>query len=354
MPGHAADIHDAAGLLRQHCRRRVLDSEKDAFDVDREDLIDGRHIDRGDADHWRGNSGVVHQAIETTEPFKRSIDHRLDVSLVGYVRANETNANAFLERAALFLASPDDHDLGPFRDESFGDAFADAARAARYDSNLAIAATYINQLGNDVPGGLLTVPTLALGDIYRSPNFSPFETTLSASYRSRFGLRINPVERINIGYPIGVGAVTARELNGTFLNLPNTNLAFGPGNAYYFVDPQNPGTYQNPNVAATRSTVEGSSAGSILSQPRFETDLTVELKSPRAFTTYGIAVSNLFNQLYGIPVANPFYANVVSTGVTGPGNQYAPFVPAAYTRSPYLIFPNGKPLNVRFYVQVAL
>src|SRR6202034_3590004 len=107
----------APGLARQHRRRRVLDSKKNAFDVHRQDLIDGRDVDLCDADHRRRNSGVVHEAIETTEPLEGSIDHRLDVGLVSHVCANETNAEALLERTALLLAAPDDHDLCPFRDE---------------------------------------------------------------------------------------------------------------------------------------------------------------------------------------------------------------------------------------------
>src|ERR1700727_2742565 len=128
--GHAADIDDAARALWQHHARGVLDAEDHSTNIDRQDLIDRRHINVGNADHRRRNSGVVHEAIETTEPFERSIDHRLDVGLVGHVRADETNADLFLERTALLLAAPDNHDLSPFRDKGLGYPFADAARGA--------------------------------------------------------------------------------------------------------------------------------------------------------------------------------------------------------------------------------
>ena len=45
------------------------------------------------------------------ERFERSIGHRLDIGLVGHVRADEADADLFLERAALFLELPDDHDF---------------------------------------------------------------------------------------------------------------------------------------------------------------------------------------------------------------------------------------------------
>src|SRR6202034_3936670 len=134
----------APGLARQHRRRRVLDSKKNAFDVHRQDLIDGRHVDLSDADHRRRNSGIVHEAIETTEPFERSIDHRLDVGLVGHVRADETNADLLLERTALLLAAPDNHDLSPFRDKALGYPFADAARAAGHDYDLPVQRAHVS------------------------------------------------------------------------------------------------------------------------------------------------------------------------------------------------------------------
>src|SRR4029077_14028729 len=129
----------------------MLGAQDYSADVDRQDLVDGRHVDLCDADHRRRNSGIVHEAIETTEPFERSIDHRLDVGLVGYVRADETDADLFLERAALLLATPDDHDLCPFRDEGLGYPFADAARAAGHDSDLPVQAAHVSRRLGSMP-----------------------------------------------------------------------------------------------------------------------------------------------------------------------------------------------------------
>ena len=88
------------------------------------------------------NARVVDEAIHPPEPFDGLVDHRLDIRLIRHVRANETNADLFLERAAFLLAPPDDHDLGSFRDKGLGDAFADAARASGHDRNLPVQCTH--------------------------------------------------------------------------------------------------------------------------------------------------------------------------------------------------------------------
>src|SRR5208282_4735410 len=126
--GNAADIDDTAGLLRQHDRRYVLDAQQDAADIDREQLVDGRHVDLGDADHRRRHAGIVDQTIHTAKPFDSLIDHGLHIGLVGNVGPHETDAEPLFQRTALFLPARGDNDFGSFLDEEFDDPFADAAR----------------------------------------------------------------------------------------------------------------------------------------------------------------------------------------------------------------------------------
>jgi hypothetical protein len=107
-------------------------------------LVDGRCVSLGDADHRRRNARIVDEAVQATEPFQSSIDHPLDVGLIGHVRADETNADPLLERTAFLLTAPDDHDLSPFRDKGLGDPFPDAACAPGHDRDLAVQRAHVS------------------------------------------------------------------------------------------------------------------------------------------------------------------------------------------------------------------
>ncbi|MEO6991909.1 MAG: hypothetical protein ABI346_02390, partial [Candidatus Baltobacteraceae bacterium] len=119
--------------------------------------------------------------------------------------------------------------------------------------------------------------------------------------------------------------------------------------------------------------------GGILSNARFNTDLTIEYQPPRSKVTFGIQALGLFNNIYGYPQYNDCY-QPVATGVSGPasggptpntcansnysyGNGYNGRTNIRGT-SPYLIIPNNNfgftsastqtPLLTLFYVQVKL
>ena len=218
-------------------------------------------------------------------------------------------------------------------------------------------ATFIDQIGNDPPGQYLPTASLALGNLYHSPNLSPFEATLALNYRNRSGIRVNPVLSFNDGYPMGIGLLGAFYVNGVPYNIPNTDVAVGNVNgAPLYVDPQNPGTLFNPNIAGSRGVnAETSSAGGFLSKPAANLNLTVEFTPPATRRTFGIAVTNVFNQLYGVPLFNHLYQSPVSTGVRGPGNGAAAGYPLdAFPTSPYVIVPFLQPTTIRLYVQERL
>jgi len=111
----------------------MLDAEQDAAHIDRQQLIDGRNVDLGDADHGRGNAGVGDQTVDAAEVIDGAIDHRLDVGLACDVGANEADPKALFQRSAFLLPARGDYDFGAFFNKTFDDAFADATRPAGDD-----------------------------------------------------------------------------------------------------------------------------------------------------------------------------------------------------------------------------
>jgi hypothetical protein len=229
-------------------------------------------------------------------------------------------------------------------------------------------ATYINQIGNDPPGAFLPTASLQLGELYRSPNLSPFQTTLGLTYRLANGLRINPVFSYRYGYPYGAGVYQAIDYNGQPVYIPITDAIVNGINAGWisqcFVNPQAPGSIFNPNLAACRGAeAAAAGAGTLRTPSTLNTDITIELAKPGTGMTYGIAVTNLFDQVADIPqfnVARPlqavgtghFYCLPGNTANRAPG--YGPPLSVGSSCSPYIIFPNQLPLALRAYVQVRL
>ncbi len=285
--------------------------------------------------------------------------------------------------------------LGPLLESNLGEQKSTGlelllSRSSEFGLSGQLTATYLNQFGNDPPGTYLTNNSLLSGNLYRSPYFSPFQSTLALSYHTHSGFRFNPIFSYNIGYPYGVGTLTQVLINGTLYTVPYTNVIAQPqvpytngvgGTPALFVDPQNPGSFQHPSIAATNGFNERSSAGGLLSKPSLNVDLTIEFVS-RNHVTYGVAFSNLLDQLYSVPVPNPrFYRacnyGPIATGVPGagvgttPGQTAACFtsssLPALKDGSPlnyyddpyggkgaYLVLPNRQPLAGRAYIQVQL
>jgi hypothetical protein len=235
--------------------------------------------------------------------------------------------------------------------------------------------TYLNQLGNDPPLNYLSTASLELGTIYRSQLFSPFQGTFAMTYQTGI-LRVNPVLTYTLGYPYGVGNLVGVFLpNGKPANVPNTNLATGTaGNTpECYVDPEYSGTLTNPNIAACTGSPELSSAGGLLSKANVNADLTITLHAPNSRNTFGVKFTNLFDQLYGTPVPNPYFNDLIATGLYGPTSGTRPasstpvttvngatngapasFPAYAYGAYPYLLFPNRPPFEARFFYQVQL
>ncbi|MBD5656085.1 MAG: TonB-dependent receptor, partial [Candidatus Eremiobacteraeota bacterium] len=202
-------------------------------------------------------------------------------------------------------------------------------RDAAYGFSGSLSATYINEFSNVPPLAsdedvfpAISPASLALGKLYRVGFLSPFVAQLSTQYQTHGGLRINPVIQYTRGYPYNQGSNTAFFLpNGRAATIPNTNLTSPNGSnlAPCYVDPGNPGSYTHPNLVACRGTAESGDPGGILSNARFNTNLTFEYTPPRSKVLFGVQVLGLSNNLYGYPAENDCY-QPVAYGVSGPAS----------------------------------
>ena len=243
----------------------------------------------------------------------------------------------------------------------------DITRFAPLGLSYNLSATYINQIGNDPPGTYLPTASLQLGELYHSPNLSPFQTALGLTYRMRNGIKINPVLTFKAGYPYGAGVYQAIDYNGQPVYVPITDaIVTGINGAWIascFVNPQSPGSIFNPNNAACRG-AEAASAGpgSLRTPASLNADVTIELARPNTGITYGIAITNLFDQVADVPVFNVARPlQPVSTGQfyclpgnTSNGPGYGPPTSVGSSCQPYIVFPNQPPIAVRAYIQVKL
>jgi hypothetical protein len=257
---------------------------------------------------------------------------------------------------------------------------------AAYGFSGQLSATYINEFSNIPPLASqedvfpsISPASLALGKLYRVGFLSPFVAQLSAQYKTHSGFRINPVIQYTRGYPYNQGYQTAYFVPGAGAQtVPNTNLTSPNGSnlAPCYVDPGSPGSLQAPNIVACRGTAETANPGGILSNARFDTDLTLEYEPPHSRVLIGVQVLGLFNNVFGYPTENDCY-QPVATGVSGPasGSGVCSYSQKVYGNgyngntnirgnSPYLLIPDNNysftaqttqtPLLTLFYVQVKL
>jgi len=203
-----------------------------------------------------------------------------------------------------------------------------------------ISASYTNEFTNtppssDNPNGqdfepLIQPQSLAAGNLYRAGFVSPFVMRFGPVYKSRGGLRFNPVLSFDAGFPIGAGLLTPVFYGSGALNVPNTNFTnqYAANGAPQYVDPANPGSIFNPVVAATRGTPETASGGGALTKPRVTGDVNLQYEVPHSNSTFGASVLNVFGNEFGsngvagivqpaLIVSNGRYLPV-TTGVAAP------------------------------------
>ncbi|HEY4442001.1 MAG TPA: TonB-dependent receptor [Candidatus Elarobacter sp.] len=313
--------------------------------------------------------------MRVTPFYRRGYDA---LALVAQIRLNPLTGQPFVNPATGAPQTGVSVTTNLGRDSASGIEFS-VTRQSEYGFSASVSATYINEFSNVVPTSPAedfqpTIPraSIALGDVYRVGFISPFTATAGIAYRSRSGWRINPILTYTRGFPLGVGTLVAGQVNGAYVNLPNTNATGdfslrGVGGSPAYVDPQNPGTLKNPNIDATRGLPERSSPGGFLSSPSVNTDLSIEYSPPRSRSTFGVLISNLLNRTSD---ASSYFLNdryqPVATGISGPQSGYSAFplmfpnhgvaqyTSAEYGNQPYLVLNNLPPLSVRFYYQVKL
>ena len=252
-------------------------------------------------------------------------------------------------------------------------------RDAAYGLTGSLSATYINELSNVIPLSASedffpTIPaaSLALGNVYRVGFLSPFQSTAAIAYKMHSGLKINPVFIYNHGYPIGNGTLTAAYVKGVPTNVVSTNLTAPGGSAasIQYVDPQNPGSAANPNIAATRGSELSPSAGGRLTMANLSTNLGIELSPPGSKHTFGVFISNIFGNVYALPSINSRW-QPVATGIGGPRTGYSTSAPNGFNAGfpgigvinypaerfgydPFIIGPTNQPTAIRFYYSLQL
>ncbi len=248
--------------------------------------------------------------------------------------------------------------------------------------------TYQNVFSSTPPliGGEDSLPingsgSLALGDVYRAGYVSPFVARTGFEWKTRGGLRVNPILQYDRGYPYNVGTtIASNQVFGCcFYNIPQVN--FGAGVT------QIPATRQRPGPACRRSSAIRSSAATpsirtstrraarpnrpppAASCPSRELDADLSVELTRGRNTFGILMQNVFGNVYygSHLLVNPYY-QPVATGLAGPQTGQIPQanpgyasgvfvnrgfanVPAsAYGNGPYVLLPS-QPFNVQVYYQ---
>lgn len=359
----------------------------------------------GDQLFWENQNAIIGQPITPTLPetfvnydfsYSHQFPHAVGLKVTPFYRRGY-NATA----AASSIIGTDANNnpiFGPPTQTNFGANKTTGVeflltKDADYGLSGSLSATYQNGFSNVVPlsgsedfSPSIPPDSLALGKQYRVGFLSPFVSQLSLQYKTHSGFRINPVINYIRGYPIGPGTTTAFNVNGKPVVVPNTNVTSQQGSNLVgqYVDPANPGSFFAPNILATRGTPDASDPGGILSNARFNTNLTVEF-TPQVHKniTFGVQLYGLFNQVYGYPTLNDRY-QPVATGVSGPlsglvSRRSFPFLSQGIVynygnsvvgpvnirgTSPYLLYPDNNfsftaqtpqtPFFSLFYVQLKL
>ena len=244
-------------------------------------------------------------------------------------------------------------------------------------------ATYQNVLDRVTPllSGEDTLPdvfdsSIALADTYRAGYVTPLTMKIGGEFKTKGGLRINPIVTYIRGYPYTIGSTVASNgLCGINANVPQVNFGCGttfiPGYggvsagfsqsgqvSTQYVDPALPGNSFTPNIAATRGTPQTAASGGVLSNTQITANLDVEYTVGKR-QTIGLLVQNLFGNQYiyatpasgdtqgAIPQINPYY-QPVATGVSGPQTGHNALANPAYAGGIYANRGEANPAGIAY------
>jgi|GEM_PF-646936 len=212
---------------------------------------------------------------------------------------------------------------------------------------------YVNALTTTPPvSNSDSIPAVAqylyeTGALFHTSYLPPLSGVAGLEYKTKNGITINPILSADGGIPFGVGTTSYGFINGKLYQIPTGNLGqnlpyAGPGeplqayNAECYDDPAFAGSYFHPKYVACRGDSESVLAGQTLTRPRMNMDLS--LKWEHRTVTYGVYVSNVFNQIRSEPGINEAW-QPVATGVGGAQTgQYSGAYP--YLLSNGVLVPN--------------
>jgi hypothetical protein len=146
---------------------------------------------------------------------------------------------------------------------------------------------------------------------------APITATANFVYNSRHGFHVSATVPYESGYRYGVGKrvyvfVQNAQNQSVPISVLNTDLANGYTNAYYYTDPNNPGTMQQPNIIGSRGTPEGDDPGTLRGVANTYLNLTMsqDLGGKERGFQVGLRVENLLgNYNASSPSNNIWYTN---------------------------------------------
>jgi hypothetical protein len=252
--------------------------------------------------------------------------------------------------------------------QSTGVEFA-VSRQLTFGLSSLISVTYDNTLANYNSDFFPTTNEAALlaGHLFHVDYIPAVQATANFEYVTRDGWKLIATLPYESGYRYGNGT-------HTFVFAPdgktpeyvlNTDLAESAlGNnsaasAYYFTDPANPGTIENPNITGSRGTPEGPDPGSLRAPAILTANLTIAHTLGNG--EVGVFANNIFGNYTG---AFPFsVSNYVNNGLggygLGSGNRNAFLAatePYQFNLNPnsYITYPDGAARLYTFYYSLKI
>jgi len=327
-------------------------------------------LDQTTNNHAQYTPVLPQTAVNYDFSFEHDLGNGLDLRLTPYYRKGSNYVVG--NQPFLFNLPSGTPVFGPARQQNAGlnvntgVEFA-LQRSAAFGFSGLLDATYDNTLANYDSDYFPTVNAAALAarHFYHVTYVAPVTGTLNLVYRTRNGLHASTTISYESGYRYGVGKKTfVFAASGLPEQVLNTDLASTRSQAYYFTDPTNPGTIEQPNITGSRGTAEGDEPGTLYGPPIAIVNLSLahELGRSRNGTEAGIRIQNVFANYTPTSIAANAYYQPQALGGFGPGsgvngNACAPgqtlgCEPFMYNQTPhpYESEPTGPPRIFTFYL----
>lgn len=271
------------------------------------------------------------RAINYDFGFEHDFGHGIELRIEPYYRKGTDYVVG--NQNLLFTLPSGTPVFGPLREENAGTNINTGVefalqRQARYGFSGLLDATYDNTFANYDSDFFPTVnnAALAAGHFFHVTYVSPVVGTLNLVYNTPGGFHAGTTISYESGYSFGVGkkTFTFETINGVSVPVQvlNTDLVSIPSEAYYFTDPTNPGTIDNPNITASRGTPEGDDPGT-LKGPQIATvqvEVSHDLGRAPHNMLAGVRVQNLFGNYTPTRIPANLYYVPNGIGGFGPGS----------------------------------